>query len=146
MGIIYTLHFFPIHGLMRKKGPFWALTTYKWAYAIPFSFKLCETHNLQKISFKLNSTEIRTVLVFLQQKMAAILKSRISQIPQGWQLHIQLDIIVGMSYNNNYMQQNYCSQRKIGSMENQCLAAGLWRQNALLSFPPLPVRTSLGNN
>ena len=33
--------------------------------------------------------------------MAAILKSRISQIPQGWQLHIQLDIIVGMSYNNN---------------------------------------------
>ena len=57
--------------------------------------------------------------------MAAILKSRISQIPQGWQLHKQLDIIVGMSYNNN-MQKNYCQQRKICSMENQSLAARLY--------------------
>ena len=61
----------------------------------------------------MNSTEIRTVLVFLQQKMAAILKSRISQIPQGWQLHIQLDIIVGMSYNNNLQKITVLREKQL---------------------------------
>ena len=64
--------------------------------------------------------------------MAAILKSRISQIPQGWQLYIQLVINVGMSYNNN-LQNNYCSQKK----QLFGLTAGLMRKKVLKSHPTL---------